>query len=61
MKPRFEVRENTPNSFAVIDTQATAFHRLIAEAVTIYMREEAAISICKIMNEEWNAFLKNPT
>jgi hypothetical protein len=59
-KLRFEVRENTPNSFGIYDNDAKEYHRLIDTAVSIYMRREAAETIAEIINREWIYFLAHP-
>lgn len=58
---RFEVKENTPNSYGVFDTKAKDFHRPEnVPAVSIYMTFEGANRVCDIMNAEWKHFLNNP-
>lgn len=55
MKKRFEVRENTPNSYCVYDNDAKQYYRPIDTAVSFYMRKETAEQICEIMNREWES------
>ena len=59
MKMRFEVRENTSDSFGVYDNNAKLFHRLIDTAISMYMRKETAEQIAEILNKEWNHFVNH--
>lgn len=60
MNNRFEVRRKN-KVFYVYDSENFA-HRTSPMAVNIYFELlDNATTVCDILNQEWNEFLRNPT
>lgn len=55
---RFVVKTHG-SSFYIVDTLAKCW-KMPEKAVSLYLRESAAIRVCHILNEEWNYFVAFP-
>lgn len=57
---RFQSAKDQWGGFYVKDNQAGKWN-MPEKATTLSLREQAAIRIAQILNEEWLEFLRNPT
>lgn len=60
MDARFVAAIDGNGAWKVIDNEYKTWH-MSEQAVSMFLRREAAHKIADILNREWSAFLANPT